>query len=161
MRDIGSVVAVHDRVSVRGGGYTGGTGLVLGGKPIDANLSLNDGRLVGLVENVGNTCELLVSGDGDGLDEELVAALGVERRLLLHGLKENGNLYILSRLDTTRVGANTVLLRSGGFNLESDRGLVRVLDSEDLSYFDSEGPSEAQLGGLDIDRHGGSCGEGA
>lgn len=36
-----------------------------------------------------DVCKVLIGGDGDGLDEELVAALGIEGRLLLHSLEED------------------------------------------------------------------------
>ena len=43
----------------------------------------------GETHNLGHARELLIRGNNDGLDEELVAALGVERGLLLHRLQQD------------------------------------------------------------------------
>lgn len=64
-----------------------------------------------------------VGGDGDGLDEELVFAANVERRVLLHGLEENLDFDMARGLDTAGVGSYAVPGRgcvrsgwgSGGF----------------------------------------------
>jgi hypothetical protein len=52
--------------------------------------------------------EFLVSCDEDRLDEELVAALCVWRRVLLHGLEEDLDLYIFAGFNASAVRAHTV-----------------------------------------------------
>jgi hypothetical protein len=60
----------------------------------------------------------------------------------------------LAWLDVAGVRSHTVMLRSGGFDLEDNGVLIRVCQAENLAYFMIEGTLEAQLGGLDLDSHG-------
>jgi hypothetical protein len=52
--------------------------------------------------------EFLVGCDEDRLDEELITALCVWRRVLLHGLEKDLDLYIFAGLNASAVGAHTV-----------------------------------------------------
>jgi hypothetical protein len=52
--------------------------------------------------------EFLVGCDKNRLDEELVAALCVRWRVLLHGLEKDLDLYIFAGLNASAVGAHTV-----------------------------------------------------
>jgi hypothetical protein len=91
--------------------------LAVCGQEDNANLLFLDRGLVGLL-NAGpdlGDVEALggVGGDCDGLDEELVFAAGVKRRVFFHGLQEDLDLDIAARLDAARVGAHAVPRRSG------------------------------------------------
>ena len=114
----------------------------------------------GETHQLGEGDVLALRGDQDGLDEELVAALGVRGRVLLHRLEQDcvqrkaesatagrrgrvpvparGNrergrtldLDRLARLDATRVGADAVLLGRGRLDLVGDGLRVVVRDGE-------------------------------
>lgn len=78
------------------------------GSALNARPDLRDSLAVGSV-----------GGDGDGLDEELVFAADVERRILLHGLEENLDFDMAGGFDAAGVGSHAV----------SGRGCVRWLES--------------------------------
>jgi hypothetical protein len=99
-----------------------------------------------------------VGGDADGLDEELVFAANVERRVLLHGLEKNLDFDMAGGFDAARVGSYAVpgracmrvgragkgvkvdvLFGSGGLDLEGDRSACRVGEAQDLGDFVGEG----------------------
>lgn len=100
--------------------------LAVCGQEDNADLLLLDGGLVGLLDagpDLGDVEALGgVGGNCDGLDEELVFAAGVKRRVLFHGLQEDLDLDIAARLDAARVGAHAVPGRSvlGVGGLEED-----------------------------------------
>lgn len=120
----------------------------------DADLLFLDGGLVGLLDagpDLGDVEALGgVGGDCDGLDEELVFAAGVERRVLLHGLQEDLDFDIAARLDAARVWAHAVpvriglgmaglagrsgdiLLWRGGLDFEGNGLVCRVGQAQDL-----------------------------
>lgn len=58
--------------------------------------------------NSTDICKLLVGGDRNGLNQELISAFGIRGRLLLHRLQENCDLDLLPRLDATRIWADAV-----------------------------------------------------
>ena len=78
------------------------------GGALNARPDLRDSEAVGSV-----------GGDSDGLNEELVFAADVERRVLLHGLEENLDFDIAGGLDAAGVGSYTV---SGRACVRSGRG---------------------------------------
>lgn len=54
-----------------------------------ANLALGEQGLIDRLQNRGDAGKVLVGPNGSALDEELVAAFGVRRRVLLHSLEKN------------------------------------------------------------------------
>lgn len=62
---------------------------------------------------------------------------------------------MLSRFYSAGVGSDTVMLRSGGFDLEHNRIRVLVFDMQHLADFTVERSLEAQLGRVEFNRHGG------
>jgi hypothetical protein len=97
--------------------------------------------------------ELLISGDGCGLDQELVTASGVGSRVLLHSLEQNRDIEALTGLDAACIWSDTVLFGGGSLDLEGNGGRIGVLESQDLGNLGSEGALEGKLEGLNIDRH--------
>jgi hypothetical protein len=91
--------------------------LAVCGQEDDADFLFLDRGLVGLLDagpDLGDVEALGgVGGDCDGLDEELVFAAGVERRVFFHGLQENLDLDIAPRFDAARVWAHAVPGRIG------------------------------------------------
>jgi len=135
----------------------GGRCTAVGWKPVDADFALLDRALGGLL-NVGpDLSDIAVLGgstDGDGLNQELVAAASVRRRVVLHGLKKYLDLDMLARLNATGVWADAVLLGRSRLDLESDWILIAVGESQDLTDFVGERALEGKLGGSEVDAHG-------
>ena len=98
-------------------------------------------------------------GDGDGLDEEFVAAAGVGRGLFFHCLQEDLHFHRAGGFDAAGVGADAVsmpfmlvglreagregvrdvLFRGGGLDFEGYGVGVGVAEAEDLGDFVVEG----------------------
>ena len=117
-------------------------------------------RLLDITPDLADIVAVVARADGDGLDEELVAATRVGRWVVFHGLQQDLYLHILPGVDAAGVWADAISGRSlsvssrvlsrmremgnelfggGGLDFEGYRVAVRVAETEDLRDFVLEG----------------------